>query len=360
MTRPSGGPRFTRSPLLVDLVAETERLAAAITNVPASERHELAPLRREEAARASLALDGADPLALPDLPTARETVLEEHPAPPREVDRRGTWLDAMGVLERPSDRHLMALEVLGVAAADASEELAPGLLRDPVPTLAELHRRVTRGLVAEDHAGTPRRSDQAVHDASTGRVIFFPVEPPRIPAELARLAAWLAGPGHNEHALIISGVLQHELLRIHPFEAANGRLARAAARLVLRARGLDPDGLAAPEVELDRDRGGYHDEVARTVRRRDLSVWLERWGFAVADGLRGSARRLGALAGAPPDRATAFVADHPSAGFTVADYTAAVGVDREASREDLTALLDAGLVERTPGGRGLRFTIVAR
>jgi Fic family protein len=175
---------------------------------------------------------------------------------------------------------------------------------------------------------------------------------------LALLGAWLSSAGTREHGLIAAGVLHHELLRIHPFDAAGGRLARAAARLLLRARGLDPDGLAAPEPALDGDRLGYHDEVARTRRRRDLTIWLERWSEAVTEGLRTSARALGQLAVEPSKRAVRAVADRtPGSVFTVADHRAEAQLGPEGSGADLQALLDAGRIVRVPGSRGLRFAV---
>jgi len=74
---------------------------------------------------------------------------------------------------------------------------------------------------------------------------------------------------------------------------------------------------------------------------------------AVADGLRGSARMLGVLDAAPPQAARDFVAAHPRC--TVAEYRAALGAGPEQARGQLLELLDAGMIRRVPGSRGLRF-----
>lgn len=358
----SAPPVFTRSTHLVELIAEVERLAAVVAAVPDAHRAAVADELAGEAARATLALDGADAALLPELATARDHVAALAPrqpgAPARTVAaRRGTWLDTLRVLEDPADDDVRALEVVGVHAANASDDLVDGLATDPQPALGELHRRLTRGLVDDARAGRARTSELAVHDASTGRVLFFPVEPHLVPGELALTAAWLASTATREHGLIVSGVLHHELLRIQPFDAANGRLARAAARLVLRGRGLDPGRLAVPEPALDRDRLGYHEEVAKSLRRRDLTIWLERWGEAVADGLRHAARRLGALDAEPAPAAAAYV--DGVADFDVAEYRAELTATPAVAREQLAALLDAGRIRRVPGSRGLRFTTVA-
>lgn len=351
-------PRFSRTPHLVELVAESERLSQAIAGVPADARAGLREERLAAAALATLRLDGS-PLTAP--PDVSDVVVPDLRDVAAEV-RRGTWLDAMRAgtdvdLEDEGVREVQALEYLGAHAGLASDDLADGLLAEPLDMLATLHRRVTRGLLDDDHAGRPRASEQAVSDGRTGRVIFFPSEPADIPRDLALLGAWLVTGAAREHAVVVSGVLQHELLRIHPFEAANGRLARTAARLVLRARGLDPDGLAAPEAVLAADPVGYHEEVARTLRRRDLTIWLERWAEAVAAGLRATATALGALAPDVPEAGARWVAGR--AAFTIADYRADLAVGPEAARAELGALLDAGRVRRVLGSRGLRFETVS-
>jgi Fic family protein len=345
---------FARTPHLVELVAEAERLAAAIAAATGPDRDALAARRVDAAVLASLQLDGARLERLPatdELPDELPDLLD---APPPD-DRAGTWLDAMGSLREDPDEAIQALETAGVRAADASTDLEDRLLTSPTVALAELHRRLTRGLVAAEVAGTTRRTEQAVHDASIGRILYFTTDPSAIPRELALLDAWLATAATREHALVISGMLHLELLRIHPFEAANGRLARAAARLVLRGRGLDPAGLAAPEPHLAADPLGYHEEVARTLRRRDATIWLERWGEAVTEGLRTAARELGLLDRDLPERAARFLDAHEDDAFTVAEYRAEAAVGPEDARADLRDLLDAGRIDRVPGSRGLRF-----
>ncbi len=348
----TGVPRFTRTPHLVDLVAETERLAQLVAG--AADASRLREDRLAAAAVSTLQLDGSPISGTPDLDAAPDL---DAPVPEAEV-RQGTWLDAMRAgtdtdLADESVAEVQALEYLGVRAGLESDDLVDALLADPQRSLATLHRRVTRGLLDDAHAGRPRTTEQAVHDSSVGRIIFFPSDPADIARDVNLLAGWLETAAAREHGLIVSGTVQHELLRIHPFEAANGRLARTAARLLLRSRGLDPSSLAAAEVLLATDTMGYHEEVARTIRRRDLTIWLERWGEAVAAALRSAARELGVLDAEVPERALAATAGRDA--FTIADYRAAAEVGPESARADLTALLDSGRVERVLGSRGLRF-----
>ncbi|MFP4235477.1 MAG: Fic family protein, partial [Nitriliruptoraceae bacterium] len=291
--------------------------------------------------------------------TASEPPATSDPAPATTADApaappgRSTWLDTLPVLTEPEDEVVAALELLGVLAADDSDDLTGALVTDAPGALAELHRRLTRGLVTAERAGRPRVLEQAVHDGATGRIVFRTTPPGQLPRELGLLGAWLSSTGTREHGVIVSGIVQLQLLRLHPYDAANGRLARAAARLLLRSRDLDPDHLAAPEVALAEELLGYHDEVARTLRRRDATVWLERWAEAVAEGLRHTARAIGVLDAEPEPAAVAFAVANPA--FTITELRAALGVGPEGARTHLASLLDAGLVRRVPASRGLRF-----
>ncbi len=350
MRRTGPAPTFGRTPHLVELVAEAERLVGTLRASDPADRRRLARQREDEAVLASLQLDGSPLLQLPDPEAASALV-----AAPEQEQRRGTWIDTMRSIEDAPDEQVQAQECLGVRAGLGSNDLAERLLVDTVDALGELHRRLTLGLVAEGRGGLPREVDQAVHDASVGRILFFASDPAHVPAELALLGTWLASTGSREHAVVASGILHLELLRIHPYDAANGRLARTAARLVLRARGLDPDGLACPEPTLASDALGYHEEVASTRRRQDASIWLERWAEAVTAGLRDSARRLGVLDTPVPGRASTYLDGLDGPAFTVADYRAQAVAEPQEARSDLQALLDTGRIRRVPGSRGLRF-----
>ncbi len=350
-------PRFQRSPHLVALIAEVERLATRVLAAPPDRRTALRSDRQLAAARASLQLDGARMDTITDRARAEATALEhavgvDEGAIFSSAASRATWLDTLRILDDPEDEVVGALELLGVLAADDSDA-GEQLLTDAPQALATLHRQLTRGLVAPERAGALRVLEQAVHDGATGRILYRTAPPATLPREFGLLTVWLTSTGAREHGLIASGVLHLELLRLHPFDAANGRLARAAARAVLRARGLDPDHLAVPELALATDPLGYHEEVARTLLRRDLTVWLERWAEAVAEGLRSSARALEVLPVTAPARARDFVRGHEA--FTIADYRAEAAAAPEEARAELATLLDAGLVRRVPASRGLRF-----
>ncbi|MBV9845710.1 MAG: oxidoreductase [Kutzneria sp.] len=136
--------------------------------------------------------------------------------------------------------------------ADSIGMLLSTWRRAPAQALARLHVLAAADLTAE--LGRPR----AAGDVSV---------------RLELLAKLVAG-GTAAPAPVLVAVVHGELLALHPFVTSNGVVARAAARLTMITTGLDPKGLAVPEVSflrrsaeyasaLDGFRAGEPDGVAR-------------------------------------------------------------------------------------------------
>lgn len=358
---------------LVALVADA---AAAAARIDAADRERVAALAasaRRESARLSARLD-ASPLD-DAVAEAVDAGVWRVPATPAlspaavapSAQPAGGWASALK-LDRLPTEDLAALEYANLLACfDAEPGLAADLFERPLEALTALHAIICRGLVDRDVVGRPRRTVQAVHDGAQGKVIYNPPAPERLPALLAELDAWLTSdrrrrggqPGSARlPAVVVAAVVHERLLEWQPFEAGNGRLARAAARLVLRARGLDSHGVGVTERLLAADPAGYYGEVAATIRRGgDLGLWVERHVEATVAGLEAAADAL-APAGAPPPpaRAAALLVEVAAGDtVTVTDYAARLGVSRATAAADLRALARRGLLQRAPGTSGLRY-----
>lgn len=74
-----------------------------------------------------------------------------------------------------------------------------------------------------------------------------PRRDPGVAERLDALAGLVAG-GTSVAAPVLVAVVHGELLALAPFPSATGVIARAAARLTAISTGLDPKGLAVPEV----------------------------------------------------------------------------------------------------------------
>ena len=105
--------------------------------------------------------------------------------------------------------------------------LVPVLKRAPLQAFARLHAVAAAGSLPAEELGRPRG-----------------------PQEVARLrsVADLLAADRTTPALILAAVVHADLASVAPFGSHNGIVARAAERLVLVARGVDPTSLVVPEA----------------------------------------------------------------------------------------------------------------
>jgi Fic family protein len=143
----------------------------------------------------------------------------------------------------------------------------------PRQALATLHLLAARGVVADGEVGRPRRD-------------------PTVAARLDALAGVLTG-GSTAPALLVAAVVHGELLALRAFPGPNGVVARAAARLALLDRGLDPRGLLPLSV-------GHREREPEYIGAAGA------FATGTADGLRSWIRHCASAALEAADRATAI------------------------------------------------------
>jgi len=146
---------------------------------------------------------------------------------------RGAWASA-ALAGSPAD-------LAEVRAGTATDPVVQGALRVSTElaalagawtaaqrqALARLHALAATDLVPTEQLGRPRPDREVAHRLDT----------------LAEVLALTRAP-----AVVIAAIVQGELLGLDAFAPASGVVARAAARLTLIERGLDPKSLVALEV----------------------------------------------------------------------------------------------------------------
>ncbi|WP_219414884.1 oxidoreductase [Pseudonocardia nigra] len=147
-----------------------------------------------------------------------------------------------------------------VRVAEESGRLLGVWRTSPLQALARLHVVAAADLVPEER-----------HDAELGR----PRGGEGVSARLGLLADLVTG-GTSVPAPVLVAVVHGELLALAPFPTANGVVARAAARLTAVAWGLDPKGLAVPEVGHLRHAAEYRRTAAEFAEGtpHGLAAWL--------------------------------------------------------------------------------------
>ena len=155
------------------------------------------------------------------------------------------------------------------AAVRVSTELlglVPVLGRSPLQAFARLH-----ALTGAPDPGRPVSPEAAERLRSLGTTVLTT----RVPA------------------LLLAALLHAELATAAPFSARNGVVARAAERLVLVARGVDPASLVVPEAGHLALRAEYESNLRgyATGGRSGLHAWLLYAAEAQARGAESSPLR---------------------------------------------------------------------
>lgn len=171
-----------------------------------------------------------------------------------------------------------------LAAMRLYAELGPLLSawrRAPHQALARMHVLAARDRSPDAELGRPRANAVAENPLGLG--------PPPSPAALSGRLAALADVvlrRSSAPAVVLAAVVHGELLTLRPFAVGSGMVARAAARLTLIERGLDPRSLAVPEVGHAASPSAYA-EAARGFAAggpHGLAGWLVHCVDAVAAG----------------------------------------------------------------------------
>ncbi|HJR39899.1 MAG TPA: oxidoreductase [Nocardioidaceae bacterium] len=147
--------------------------------------------------------------------------------------------------------------------------LVPVLGSSPLQALARLHTVAGKAVAEDADLGRPRDEDSARRLGDLGR----------------RLVVDTSAP-----ALVVAAVVHAEIATAAPFVSHNGLVARAAERLVLVARGVDPKALVVPEAghlalrrEYESNLHGYRDGGGAGVH-----AWLLYAAEAYAAGAEAS------------------------------------------------------------------------
>jgi hypothetical protein len=144
--------------------------------------------------------------------------------------------------------------------------------RSPIQALSRMHLLAAAGSVEPEHVGRPKSPEAARS----------------LTALAAELRPEVSG---TVPALVVAAAVHCELLTAEPFGWGDGIVARAAGRLVLAERGLDPQSLAVVEaghVDLGVE---VYLEAARgyaSGTEEGLSAWLAHCSEAFVLGARES------------------------------------------------------------------------
>jgi Fic family protein len=202
-----------------------------------------------------------------------------------ELERLRGQLLAGGTVTLPSKDERGARVVEGAVRlhADLGSVLA-AWKHSPRQALARLHVLAAGELVEPELLGRPRAVGASYEDPLDLGPAPDPLE---VAARLDGLSRVLTGPT-TAPAVVVAAVVHAELLALRPFGSLDGVVARAAARLVLVDRGLDPKAVSAPEVGHSEMHHDYADAARAYVQLGPAGVarWIDHCASAIALGAR--------------------------------------------------------------------------
>lgn len=140
-----------------------------------------------------------------------------------------------------------------------------------------IHALTTHRLLADELVGEYRKTQVVVKNSQTGEITFRPPPAIEVPFLMQAFLAWLNKTTSDDvHTALKAGMTHYEIVRAHPFLDGNGRVARAAATLVLFKDGYDIKRFFALEEHYDREPMVYYEALQSVGKAGgNLTTWLE-------------------------------------------------------------------------------------
>ncbi|MGO4258713.1 oxidoreductase [Marmoricola sp. RAF53] len=149
--------------------------------------------------------------------------------------------------------------------------LVPTMNSTPLQALARLHALAGAGIVGDDVLGRPVNAEASERLGGLSRSMLTTQVP----------------------ALLVAAIVHAEIATVAPFASHNGIVARAAERLVLVSRGVDPASVTVPEAGHLALRAQYESNLRgyRVGGRNGLHSWLLYAAQAYSTGTEASPLR---------------------------------------------------------------------
>lgn len=252
-------------PAVAPLIDEVREACTQLRWHPALRRRipEAAAESRVRGARASADLDGA------------------------RVDEATVRRMLCGATEPATGRDATDAVVRAAVQATAeAEHVAPLLRKAPGQAITRIAVAAGAPLLPAAAVARPRGDGEVVLELTD---LGQPPAAGEVAARLQGVSALLVDTGAP--AYVVAALVHAEIAHVRPFVRGNGLVARAVERAFVLASGLDPTGVAVPEVGLGHEgSAAYVGSLAAyaTGRREGVELWLIHWGrsmlAAVAEG----------------------------------------------------------------------------
>jgi Fic family protein len=271
----------------------------------------------------------------------------------------------------PMDRHVdgvveMVLDATSRSAEPLTAERLFGWHAALFPTGYSGISRIAVGQWRDDRDGPM----QVVSGPSGRRKVHYQAPPANaLPAETAKFLSWANSPSSSssggEPALVKAGLAHLWFVTLHPFDDGNGRIARAVGDLFLARADGSSQRFYSLSAQIQRERRDYYDVLERTQKGTvDVTDWLSWFlatlGRAIAsaqttlDTVLAKARFWQRWAGTSLNERQVKLLGCMLDGFdgklTSSKWARIAKCSPDTALRDITALLELGVLKRSPGG----------
>ena len=233
-----------------------------------------------------------------------------------------------------------------------------------------IHFVVSKGLTGYG-SGRYRTEQNYVVDRNSGKRVFHPPSPSRVPGLMREFVEWANTSPHLD-SVYRAGLAHLNFVAIHPFTDGNGRTARVLETLLLYKGGFRGEDLISLEEYFGLDTRRYYEAIADSLGPvysppGNASRWIEYYLRAHLEQAQGALRdfltamyaveRLESTFQLSLFGTAAAIVAHHTGTVTNRSYRSFAGRSAQTAAADLKRLTDIGLFERQGRGRAVSYRL---
>jgi Fic family protein len=176
-----------------------------------------------------------------------------------------------------------------VKATAETEHIQALVVTAPAQALARVHAAAAAHLLPESQVGRPRQAGEVSLEFSD----LGPAPGEEIVRQRLAGIVELLLSAKGASAVVVAALVHAEIATVRPFVRGNGLVARAIERAIIQASGLDPTGVAVPELGHGAGGGAaYLGALAAygTGSQQGVALWITHCAEAIVAGAREGGR----------------------------------------------------------------------
>jgi Fic family protein len=194
----------------------------------------------------------------------------------------------------------------------------------------------------------------------------------RLDAEMKRFLAWFNG-NEEKDWVVRAGIAHLWFVTIHPFDDANGRMARAISDMALARSERSSQRFYSMSAQIQQERAAYYDILEQTQRDgMDITPWMAWFLGCLGRAIEGAQATLGtvlakarfweSLGDSDLNERQRLVLNRLLDGFeaklTTSKWAKLATCSHDTALRDIAALVKGGILVRNPqGGRSTSYAL---